>query len=573
MGTKRERVGNISGFYPPDPKEAQHLHELEWCGEADRQQEVFTVSRDPETYYEIVTQADITPEDYRRNTSPELWALMEKELTPLVGKKGFVISSTYEGGGVAMQQPPNINLLQQLGVDARWLVSEPDDEAFVVTKKMHNLQQDVLADEQFTEEDAKVHTAYGLKNFEGMTRLIPGFLEADFYWVEDPQLAAMIPELKRRNPDATFVYRNHIQTDRDLMATPDSPQNRIYEYLHNQCGVGDVDTYITHPVEQFAPYNTPNLAYMPPTSDPFEDLNRPLSQEEIEGKILWLNGQIAKQNLLHREYYRQNYLKQTGVEPSDENIRIDDQPFLDPDKQWLTGFARFDMAKGQEYNMILQKLITDKLRARNAPEELIPHTIVAGNGATDDPDRDMVLATMLELRRTTYADYADHITVIGFEHDYAAVNTLLGNSMATINFSTKEGFEHRRTESMLKGVPSFSTNAGGLPLQGQDGEGGLVAILDNMEQELDRIADEVVQDILDPARYEARRTQTRDHANNFSMLELSTVANTTRFARILNGKGDKQWKMSELVADMRPHKEASQRTLGASALVLEPEAS
>jgi hypothetical protein len=542
--------------------EGTTLDDLRWCHEADRTEEVFALQRNPATYYEIDVTSDITKEQRQEDVEPAFWEMMEAEVAPLVGKKGFVISSTFEGGGVAMQEPPALDLFKQLGVDIKWLVSEPDPEAFDVTKKMHNLQQDVLTpDVQFTDDDIAKHQEYGVKNFAGMIEKVPGFAEADFYWIEDPQLAAMIPKLRELNPNARFIYRNHIQTDRDKMATPGSPQNRIYEYLRDTCQVGDVDTYVAHPVEQFVPYNTPNVAYMPPTSELREDLNRPIGPLERAEKQHWINGQVMKQNLQRREANRAAYVLETGEEPSDEVLRRDDQPLIDWDKKLLTGFARFDKAKGQQYNMQLQLLITRKLRevGRQAGmddadiEALIPHSIVAGNGATDDPDRNLVLGEMIGLTQTEYAEIKDHITVIGLEHDYAAVNVLLSESMYTENFSTKEGFEHRRAEGMLKDVPSCSTNAGGLPLQGLDGQGGFVADLANMDAELDRIADEIAMDILDPERYEMRREQTRQWAQDYIKPELTTAANVTRFARIVTGRAvendGRRWKMRELLGE------------------------
>jgi len=540
--------------------EGATLEDLRWCHEADRTEEVFALQRNPATYYEIDVTSDITKEQREEDVDPAFWEMMEAEVAPLVGKKGFVISSTFEGGGVAMQEPPALDLFKQLGVDLKWLVSEPDAEAFEVTKKMHNLQQDVLTpDVQFTEADIAKHQEYGLKNFAGMIEKVPGFAEADFYWIEDPQLAAMIPKLMELNPGARFIYRNHIQTDRDKMAAEGSPQNRIYEYLRDECQVGNVDTYVAHPVEQFVPYGTSNVAYMPPTSELREDLNRPIGPLERAEKKHWINGQVMKQNLQRQEANRVAHVLETGEEPSATTLHRDDQPLIDWNRRLLTGFARFDKAKGQRYNMQLQLLITRKLReigyeADLDVEPLIPHSIVAGNGATDDPDRNLVLGEMIGLTRSEYEEVKDYITVVGLEHDYAAVNVLLSESMYTENFSTKEGFEHRRAEGMLKDVPSCSTNAGGLPLQGLDGQGGFVADLANMDAELERIANEIVMDVLDEEGYEARREQTRQWAQEYIIPELTTVANVTRFSRIVTGRaveneGGRRWKMRELLAE------------------------
>ncbi len=558
--------------------EGATLEDLRWCHEADRTEEVFALERDPATHYEIKITSDITLEQRKADADPAFWEMMEAEVAPLVGKKGFVISSTFEGGGVAMQEPPALDSYQQLGVDIKWLVSDADPAAFEVTKKMHNLQQDVLTpDVQFTEEDKAKHQEYGLANFQGMIENVPGFADADFYWIEDPQLAAMIPKLMEINPNARFIYRNHIQTDRDKMATEGSPQNRIYEYLRDECRVGDVDTYVAHPVEQFVPYGTPNVAYMPPTSELREDLNRPIGPLERAEKKHWINGQVTKQNLQRQEAIRTVHRLETGEEPSDEALHQDDQPLIDWDRKLLTGFARFDKAKGQHFNMQLQLLITRKLREIGQQtgldvEPLIPHSIVAGNGATDDPDRNLVLSEMIGLTQTEFEEIKQHLTVIGLEHDYVAVNVLLSESMFTENFSVAEGFEHRRAEGMLKDVPSCSTNTGGLPLQGLDGQGGFVADLEHMDEELDRIADEIVMDILDPERYETRREQTRQWAQEFIIPELTTVANVTRFSRIVTGRAveneaGRQWKLSELLPQHQEQKLARARKLGGGGLV------
>jgi trehalose synthase len=575
--------------------EGTTLEDLHWCHEADRKQEVFALERDPESYYEVKITGGVPLERYREETPAPMWEMMEAEMAPLVGKRGFVLSSTFEGGGVAMQEPPALGLMQQMGADVHWLVSEPmtvgeliedvseqDSEApvFDTTKKMHNLQQDVLSpDVQFTEEDKAIHKAYGVTTFRRMMERVEGFAEADFYWIEDPQLAAMIPELMRINPNAKFIYRNHIQTDRDKMAQDDSPQNRIYTYLRDECRVGDVDTYVAHPVEQFVPYDTPNVAYMPPTSELREDLNRPVSPREREDKKHWMDGQVTKQNLLRQATIRKRHLEATGEEPSNELLHSEDQPLINWNRKLLTGFARFDRAKGQEYNLKLQLLITRRLRQIGLEtgmdvEDLIPHSVVAGNGATDDPDRNVVLAEMIGLTKAEYAEISQYVTVVGLEHDYAAVNVLLRESMFTENFSTKEGFEHRRAEGMLKeegengdeGVPSLSTNAGGLPLQGLDGQGGFVADLEHMDEELERIADEVVADLLEPARHLARRKATHEWSEQYIKPELTTLSNVFRFSRIVNGNGDRRWKLLDLLPEYQAKKLTRVRKLGGEAV-------
>ena len=533
------------GFGIESPATANDEAYVELSEAADRTKEVFALSRNPDNYYEIDVKSDVTLEQYEAMTPKPVWELMEREVEPWIGKTVAIISSTFEGGGVAMQEPPLVHFLRLKGVKVHWLVSEPDNEAFAVTKKMHNLQQDVLTpDVQFTDEDKAAHKAYGQKNIKGMVERVPFFAAANAYWYEDPQLVGGMPDLMELNPDAKFIFRNHINTDRDKMAKKGSPQNRIYEYLDEECAIGKVDTYVAHPVEPFVPYDTPNVASMPPTGDQFEDLNFLPSEEQIHEDLDWSDRQIARQNRERQAYWR-TYNKEhgTNVDP-----HIDDQEPLDRNRPLITGWSRWDRAKRKDREQEFAKLIADEMHERGAPESLIPIVLSAGNGATDDLDRNAVLGDMLELKRTEYEPYQDYIRAAGFEHNYRAVNSIFRSSMYTMNASDKEGWEHRRAESMWKGVPSLSTNAGGLPKQGEDGQGGLVANLDDIDNELKRMAHEVVEDLLNPGRYVARRRQTLEWAREFIEPELMTMANVIREARVLSGKGDRHWKISEILA-------------------------
>lgn len=505
-----------------------------------REKEVFALSRDPDTFYEINVSSDVTSTDYYEDTPKEIWDLLEESIKSLKDKRVVLLSSTYEGGGVAMQIPPLTNFMREHGVDIHWLVAEPDDDAFLVTKKMHNLQQNVMDPaERFTDKDKATHRKFGMSNCWGMKE--KGLFDGtDVFWFEDPQLVGMLPELMKEHPDAQFVYRNHIQTDGNLMATEGSPQKDIWEYLRDELKVGSVNTYVAHPPEEFWPHDVADrVVPIPPVSDMFEDLTRPVANEEKDEKLDWIDSQISDQNERQREHNTKRY--------GEKGAHIDDQPALDRDRRWLTGFARFDLAKGQATNMELQLRIVQIMQAMNVDERLIPQTIVAGNGATDDPDRAMVLNSMLELRRTKYKSIEDYITVIGLEHDYVAVNTLISKSMYTENFSIAEGWEHRRTESMAHGVPSISSDAGGLPYQGREGQGGHVAKLDDLDNELDRIAYSIIETIVDVDLYEKKREGTLEWFDKFGKPELTTVANVIRYARAMRNVADKIWEISNLV--------------------------
>ncbi|HEX9153378.1 MAG TPA: hypothetical protein VF809_01005, partial [Candidatus Saccharimonadales bacterium] len=123
-----------------------------------------------------------------------------------------------------------------------------------------------------------------------------------------------------------------------------------------------------------------------------------------------------------------------------------------------------------------------------------------------------------------------------------------------------------RAEAMLKGTPSSSSNRGGLPMQGQDGEGGGHVIdLDNLDSELDRLADEIVADSRDPQRYEARRAAAKEWAESYIRPELTTVANVIRFSRIADGRGGREWSVRDM-AKARQKRIAARGPVGSAAL-------
>ena len=69
----------------------------------------------------------------------ELELRMEVLARAFAGRRLWIVNSTEHGGGVAEMLARQVRLLQQGGVDARWLVFEPGQpEYFELTKRIHN---------------------------------------------------------------------------------------------------------------------------------------------------------------------------------------------------------------------------------------------------------------------------------------------------------------------------------------------------------------------------------------------------------------------------------------------------
>jgi hypothetical protein len=606
---------------------------------ADRTEEVFALRRDPETFFEVEIETDVTLEDYEEITPTPVMELARREATTMLeealakGQRNICIveaGSTWEGGGVAMQVGPFMNFtikllrdiiekderFEGMAAEGHWLVGFPDEEAFETTKFMHNGRQlNVEPGAQFTEEMQAIHTRYGEENYGGVREFREGmpeplrhgmkhlavFQRATHLILDDPQLAAMLPLIERDRPDLQVDTRNHIQTNRDSIADPDSLQHAIETYLIETCHFNNQHAYMAHPVEQFVPYGTENVAFVPPICDPFEDLNRPQDMAERERHREWINSQIEKQNRVRQMGWAELYNETYGVGNWDEAwAHVDDQDAIPWDKPGLfilDEFSRYDWAKVKWVAMYMHKYVHDELTEIGTPEALEARgnllTIITGNGATDDGDKKKILPEILgrvtgngvrdevyaklappdilEQMSGQFAAYRDGIRVVGFEHNYAAVNALERDSKIHGSYSTEDGFEHRPTETIIKenpegaeeygNVPAIVSDGGGLPLQVREGVSGHVVhhieqakrgyIPDGseLEAELKRVAHHVAGYMLDSDKYAALKESTHDEAQAFHKVTLGTPANTIRVLRVLNGNGNRLWRMEDLLAE------------------------
>lgn len=227
----------------------------------------------------------------------------------------------------------------------------------------HNILQGVAEPQQDLMPDQK-------KNFEGWTQTNYNkfWLPNDDYLfnnriivIDDPQLTAMIPLIKKKRPDAKIIFRSHIQIQSELVDKGHTPQAHVWDYIFDF--VKQADLFIAHPVERFVPKSVKEhmpVLYMPPATDPLDGLNKPLGGEAIH-------------NL--REAYNHISLQQCGV-------AVD----------WIRGYiiqvARFDPSKGipdllaayLDFRTRLENAGLGKDRHGKKP----PMLIVVGHGSVRD---------------------------------------------------------------------------------------------------------------------------------------------------------------------------------------------
>jgi trehalose synthase len=160
----------------------------------------------------------------------------------------------------------------------------------------------------------------------------------------------------------------------------------------------------------------PHIQYlMPPSIDPLSEKNMDLTQEEVHAAKL-----------------------QFG---------------LDPDRPIMLQVSRFDRFKDP-----LGVLTAYRLVKSFAPSLQL---VLAGGGATDDPEGEAVLT---EVRNGAGTDKDIHVLLLPPDA-HLTINALQRGADVVVQTSLKEGFGLTVTEALWKGKPVIGGDAGGIRLQ------------------------------------------------------------------------------------------------------------
>ncbi|EFH85977.1 glycosyltransferase [Ktedonobacter racemifer] len=387
---------------------------------------------------EVLTSELVTKEDYRRVTPPSDFARLEALAQSLQGRKLIFINATPRGGGVALMRHALIRLLRLFDVDAHWYILQPSKEVFDITKtKVHNVLQAVSSpDTVLTPEDIQVYESWTEENAAMLHEV---FTQANVVVIDDPQPAGLIPHIKRVNPKAKIIYRSHIQIVSGLANQPGTPQHVTWSFLWEKIQLADY--FVSHPMSMFIPDNVSadKVFYMPATTDPLDGLNKPLSEKQLDTYMQLFN----------------TYLEAAGQTPLDET------------RSFIVQIARFDPSKGIPDVLDAYRKLREMLEEQCLP---VPQLVIAGNGSIDDPDGAPIYNLIWNILQTApYAHFAHDIKVLRLPHRDQVLNMLLRRSKVVLQLSTKEGFEVKVTEALMKGRPVIAYNVGGIPLQIEDG--------------------------------------------------------------------------------------------------------
>jgi trehalose synthase len=225
-------------------------------------------------------------------------------------------------------------------------------------------------------------------------------LEADFVFIHDPQPAALI---QYRPPKGKWIWRCHIDVSQ--------PQRKVWDFLR-QFVVSYDGTIFSLP--RFAQRLPIPQFLIHPSIDPLSDKNRDLTPEEQHEILRRLN--------------------------------------VSTDKPILLQVSRFDRFKDPLGVIQAYRLVKKHHDLR---------LVLAGGGATDDPEGETVLE---EVRQAAQDDPDIQILLLPPDA-YLEINALQRAASIVLQKSLREGFGLTVAEAMWKGKPVIGGFTGGITVQ------------------------------------------------------------------------------------------------------------
>lgn len=223
----------------------------------------------------------------------------------------------------------------------------------------------------------------------------------DIIYVHDPQPIGLIK--KRQKTNKKWIWRCHVDFS--------SPDPNVWRFLKKFIEQYDVSVFSA---PQFSKPLKTRQVLISPSIDPLSPKNRELSDSEIEAVLARFN--------------------------------------IDPELPMMTQISRFDYLKDPVGVIEVYRLVK-----RNIDCQLI----LAGGGATDDPEGEAVLA---KVKETAGDDPHIHIILLPPASDIE-INALQRASAVVLQKSLREGFGLTVAEALWKAKPVVASAVGGIPLQ------------------------------------------------------------------------------------------------------------
>ncbi|MDW7771982.1 MAG: glycosyltransferase [Desulfobulbaceae bacterium] len=336
-------------------------------------------------------------ESYSRVAGHDVLDHLRQLARPLAGLKVVHVNSTRMGGGVAEILEKLVPLMQELEIDTSWEVIEGNELFYQCTKNMHNGLQGNRI--RIPEVQFAAYEEVNLAN----SHILREKLEAaDYVVIHDPQPAPLLSHCPNRK--GKWIWRCHINASH--------PYRPIWKYLRQFVSQYDASIFSLADFAQILPH--PQYI-IPPSIDPLSEKNMELEESEIA------------------------------------SVREDFQ--IDPDRPLLVQVSRFDRFKDPIGVIQAYKLV----------KKFVPSVqlVLAGGGATDDPEGEQVLQ---EVQENAAGDPDIHVLLLPPD-SHRTINALQRAADIVLQKSLKEGFGLTVTEAMWKGKPVIAGNTGGIRLQ------------------------------------------------------------------------------------------------------------
>ena len=316
----------------------------------------------------------------------------------LKGAKIVHVNSTREGGGVAEILNKMVPLMGGIGLDTRWEVIEGNQEFFQCTKAFHN----ILQGNGNTLPNSTFLQIYEETNARNSERLKTILQEADFVLIHDPQPLPLIAHFPNRK--GKWIWRCHIDTSSAPRSIWKYLSPFIEKYDASIFSLDNFDHSFRHPVH-----------IIPPSIDPLSEKNIELDAEEIQGVLKQFNIDVKRPIVLQ-----------------------------------VSRFDTFKDPKGV--------IIAFQLAKKHYPGLQL---VLAGGGATDDPEAGMVLN---DIQNMAKGDPDIHLLNLAPDA-HRIINALQRGATIILQKSIKEGFGLTVTEALWKTKPVIGGNTGGIRIQ------------------------------------------------------------------------------------------------------------
>jgi trehalose synthase len=396
-------------------------------------------------------------------------------LVPKLGKRRvWMVNSTDRGGGVAEMLPTMIDLLRQLGLDAKWVVMGTEHAAFFpFTKKIHNLIHGSGSPE-FTGEERDIYEQVNRECAHELSQLLQA---GDIVVIHDPQPMAMAGALKDKVA-VHAIWRCHIGLDERRPQT-----EAAWRFLEPYFKAYDLSVFSAP--EYIPDYQPAKFTVIPPAIDPLSHKNRDLNIHKLVG-ILTNAGILPTEHTMLTPPFADRVKRLRGDGSFVPLAETGDFGLLS--RPIVTQISRWDRLKGflplMEGFSHLKKH-SDRNHngsARHKRRLELVRLVLAGpdpDFVKDDPEGREVLEELKQYYGSLSSDIQQDIALLllpmsSRKENELIVNALQRCSSVIVQNSLREGFGLTATEAMWKLVPFMGSMACGLRQQVRDRVDGLL---------------------------------------------------------------------------------------------------